>query len=65
MTVKEIQDAVLKLSPEEQREFDAWFAERQADAWDRQIEEDAKAGRLDHLIDEALADHAAGRSKPR
>ncbi|MEM1213095.1 MAG: hypothetical protein AAGI68_12455 [Planctomycetota bacterium] len=65
MTVREIQDAFLKLSPEEQGELGAWFAERQAEAWDRQIEDDAKAGRLDHLIEEALADHAAGRSKPR
>ena len=34
------------------------------DAWDRQIEADVKAGRLDHLIAEAKADFAAGRTKP-
>ena len=34
------------------------------DDWDRQIKADATAGRLDHLVDEARADIAAGRSRP-
>ena len=34
-----------------------------ADAWDKQIEEDIKAGRLDHLVDKALEDLRAGRCK--
>jgi len=33
-------------------------------AWDRQIEEDAAAGRLDHLLDEVEADITAGRTRP-
>lgn len=36
----------------------AWAVEQ---AWDDQIERDAKAGKLDWLLDEARADHAAGR----
>ena len=35
--------------------------EARADAWDRQIEEDIKAGRLEHLRKEALEDVKAGR----
>ena len=34
------------------------------DAWDNQIEEDIKAGRLNDLIAQAEADIAAGRVKP-
>lgn len=34
------------------------------DEWDRQIAADAAAGRLDHLIEEARADVAAGRCRP-
>jgi hypothetical protein len=34
------------------------------DAWDRQIEADAKAGRLDPLIKEAIGEHRAGKSRP-
>ncbi len=33
-------------------------------AWDNQIEEDIKAGRLNDLIAQAEADIAAGRVKP-
>jgi len=33
-----------------------------ADAWDRQIEQDAATGTLDALGNKALADHAAGRT---
>ena len=34
-----------------------------ADAWDKEIEEDIKAGRLDHLGDKAVEDLRAGRCK--
>ena len=63
-TVAEIQAAIEKLSPAEKLELEKWFAEFQADAWDAQIEEDIKAGKLDHLIAQAEADIAAGRTRP-
>ncbi len=34
-----------------------------ADAWDRQIERDIAAAKLDKLAEEARTDHAAGKSK--
>lgn len=55
-TVEEIEDAVRQLSSADLAAFRAWFAELDAAAWDRQIEEDAAAGRLDALADEALND---------
>jgi len=39
-----------------------WFERYDAEVWDRQIESDAKSGRLGRLIDRALGDHEAGRS---
>lgn len=63
-SVAEIQAEIEKLSRAEQRELAGWFAQVQADAWDGQIEEDVKAGRLDHLLAQAEADIAAGRTKP-
>jgi len=63
-TVAEIQAEIEKLPPAEQRKLAQWFAEIQAGAWDAQIEEDIQAGRLDHLIAQAEADIAAGRTKP-
>ena len=52
MTVSEIEKAIRKLSPEELNRLRAWFEEYCAQVWDKQIEEDAKSGRLDKLIAE-------------
>jgi hypothetical protein len=60
-TIQEIEAAVSQLSPQELVAFRAWFAQFDAAAWDRQFEEDAAAGRLDALADEALQDLHAGR----
>ncbi|MEX2516668.1 MAG: hypothetical protein WD572_07135 [Gammaproteobacteria bacterium] len=34
-----------------------------ATTWDRQIEDDAKAGKLNTLAEQALASHGAGKSR--
>ena len=60
-TVQEIQDAVRHLSTEELAAFRDWFAEFDAILWDRQMEADVAAGRLDKLADEALQDLREGR----
>ncbi|HBB94222.1 MAG TPA: hypothetical protein DC054_02425 [Blastocatellia bacterium] len=62
-SASEIQAEIEKLSHAEQRKLAQWFAEMQADAWDAQIEEDVKTGRLDHLIAQAESDITAGRTK--
>ncbi|MER8827876.1 hypothetical protein NKH73_17220 [Mesorhizobium sp. M0938] len=62
--LEQIEKSVAELSPEELKAFAAWFEGLQADMWDRQIEADAKAGRLDRLAEQALADHRAGRTRP-
>jgi hypothetical protein len=54
--VDEIERAVRELSAQDLREFRRWFQEFDAARWDRQLEEDVAAGRLDALADEALAD---------
>ena len=48
------------MSSEELDTFRAWFAEFDADAWDRQFEADVKAGKLDHLAAEAMREYQAG-----
>jgi hypothetical protein len=60
-SVKEIETAVARLSRQELSAFRSWFADFDAEAWDRQFENDATAGRLDDLADEALRDLDAGR----
>lgn len=64
-TVKELEAAVERLSPDDRAAFRAWFAEFDAAEWDRQLEADAAAGRLDWLVAEALSDRQAGRCTDR
>jgi len=49
--------------PEELAQFRAWFLEFDWAAWDRQIEVDVRAGRLDAFAEQALHDHATGKTK--
>ncbi|AZO28872.1 hypothetical protein [Mesorhizobium sp. M1B.F.Ca.ET.045.04.1.1] len=62
--LEQIEKSVAELSPEDLKAFATWFEELQADMWDKQIEADAKTGRLDKLAAQALADHRAGRTRP-
>jgi hypothetical protein len=64
MSVDELETAITKLSPDEMAKFAEWFDEFRADQWDRQIEEDIKAGRLDALGKQADSDFEAGRCTP-
>lgn len=59
--IEDIEKAVSQLSPEELSRFRAWFEEFEADRFDRRIEHDAEAGKLDGLIEKARANHKAGR----
>jgi len=63
--VDELKEQVLALSVDELAELRAWMLEEQDwDAWDAQLERDVRNGRLDALAEEALRDHAAGKTTP-
>jgi len=53
LTLEELEMAVNNLTHEEFSQFRRWFLDRDWEKWDREIEEDAEAGRLDFLVDEA------------
>ncbi len=53
-TVAEIQQAILNLTAAEYAELMKWLDKLEEDPWDRQIEEDVKAGRLDFFKEEVL-----------
>ena len=48
-TVAQITGAVKRLPKKDFAQFRKWFAEYDAAVWDRQLEQDAAAGRLDVL----------------
>lgn len=52
-SIAKIKEEILALSETDYQQLRQWFNELDKDEWDRQIEEDANAGKLDFLIAEA------------
>jgi uncharacterized membrane protein YkoI len=66
-TVEKILKEVKNLSSQERQELWNRVAAEEAnnlDDWEKQIERDSKAGKLDHLLAELKEDIQAGRVKP-
>jgi hypothetical protein len=61
--IEDIEKAVARLAPNELAKFRAWFEEFDAARFDAKLEPDAKAGRLDRLADEALAEFRTWRAR--
>lgn len=61
--VEQIEQQIAALTEAELAAFREWFAEYDAERWDRQIEEDAASGRLGALAERARSEHQAGRSR--
>jgi hypothetical protein len=64
MSVQELEAEVARLSAAEMKAFAQWFEEFRADAWDRQIEADVAAGKLDKVAGKVDEDFEAGRCAP-
>ena len=56
--VEKIQAAIQSLSSQEVAYLTKWISELDWSNWDREIEQDSEAGKLDFLIEEALAEKA-------
>ncbi len=63
-TVKELEKAVTGLSKEQLVKFRAWFESFDAAQWDRQLEDDARSGKLDRVAEKALGEYHKGKAKP-
>ena len=59
--LEEIEAAVAMLSVEERRKLRAWLNELDERLFDKKIERDAKAGKLDALEAKARENYKAGR----
>lgn len=64
MSIGELETAVTQLPADDLTAFAQWFEEFLADAWDRRIEADILAGKLDEAGRRADADFEAGRRRP-
>jgi hypothetical protein len=61
--VEKLEKEVQQLNPDELAAFRGWFRQYDSDEWDKEIERDVSAGRLDKLAQEAIAAHKAGRTR--
>jgi len=60
MSVKEIETAITQLSVKDLAELMGWLENYQAQLWDKQIEADLEAGRLDALLAEVDKEYEEG-----
>lgn len=61
LTLKQIEAAILQLSPDEFHQLSEWFFQLDNQHWDQQLEKDIADGKLEDLAQEALADFEVGR----
>lgn len=64
MSLVEIEKALQTLPVEDARKVAGWLQLYLDERWDKQIDGDIDAGRLDKLWEKAKTDIAAGRVKP-
>jgi hypothetical protein len=62
--LEKLKQEIQALSPDELARFRDWFMDFGWAAWDRQLERDVAAGKLDAHGEKALRDHRAGKTKP-
>lgn len=60
--LEQLEQQIAALDASEPQALRAWFERYDAELWDRQIESDAKSGKLGRLVHRELRDHQAGRS---
>ncbi len=63
MNITELKTAVKQLPQNELAEFVQWFEEFQEALWDRQIEEDLKAGKFDTFMRQAEQAFSEGKCR--
>jgi hypothetical protein len=61
--VEQLEQQIVEINPDEFAQLREWMVEQDWAAWDRQIDGDAASGKLDRLVKQALADHAADKSR--
>ena len=62
--VTELQKAILDLSETEYTELRRWLRDQDWERWEREFDEDVRAGRLDALAVDALRAKAKGDVRP-
>ncbi|HEY3854297.1 MAG TPA: hypothetical protein VGO67_07905 [Verrucomicrobiae bacterium] len=62
--MKEIESAITRLKPKEVHAVADWLQEYRETLWDKKIQADTRAGKLDSLIEKAKSAYRAGKATP-
>lgn len=62
-TLKQIEEAILTLPPDEFQQLMQWVSDLDYQRWDEQLEKDIADGKLEDLAQEALAEFKAGHCR--
>ncbi len=62
--IKEIKQEIRSLNSNDVWKLAEWLDEFKNELWDPQMEADAKAGKLDKLVESARKEIAAGKVRP-
>ena len=62
--VEELKRAIEELPKEDFWKLSDWVIQRHENEWDRNIEEDIRAGKLDKFAAEALREDREGKTRP-
>jgi hypothetical protein len=61
--IEHLENRILKLDHNSFATLRDWLIELDNDRWDKQLEADSNSGKLDFLINTALAEHEAGKTR--
>ena len=61
--IEKIEHLIEALTAQELAEFRRWYREFDAEAWDRQIQDDIQANKLDVVAEEAIKEYRAGKAR--
>ena len=61
LTAEEIKSAISALSKEDYIHLREWLSEKDWEQWDEEIEKDSASGKLDFLMEEAVAEKNRGQ----
>ena len=64
MGIKQIEGAITQLPAKELAELVSWLEDYHAQVWDKRIEDDLEAGRLDALLAEVDKEYESGLTQP-
>ncbi len=61
--VETLEQHIAELDDDSFSKLREWFLEFDQTRWDKKIEADSNSGKLDFLINAAIAEHQAGKTK--